>query len=559
MGQEAYMEIKKYLSVAISMFEHMENRKYLYTADRCYELILQIEKFLNDKGFVFNKKTLESTLEGKLHLTILNENNKGIVSQVKFFPMEDSDTLETFKRKANEINFIRNYTQPNGELSISLPITDGNSQKYFVEISKGSEYEIINTEINVETGKVTVIQQVLQRFINLEKTGWYAGDLHHHSIYSSPVYGGTDDVVETPQEVSYSMQAVGLTYGALSDHHNIKNHAEWKKTASENFTPIISKEISTSNGHVMALNVPIDVIYDIPRGVYRTEFFLRNEFRRITKQIRSFGGLAQINHPRDPDSAISLNPEFTDMIEIFDTIEIWNGSSPLFGGTSNHDAILLWLDLLEEGRFIPATAGSDTHNTYANDYHEIFNRISWLVNMTKSAFSILPVEFRKDVTHLIDLYDRTAPILKRWVEDSLGSGCVRTYVHLKAREEKTPDAILRALRQGNSFLTNGPILIPTANGKLPGETVNVSTNKVTIDLILISNKPLDYLYIYSNGRKCTSVRLDHTDLKDRKTFDYSQTIRDFDTQGVRWIFFMATSDCTNMAISNPIFLEEDNI
>ena len=547
------MKIKKYLSIAISIFEYMEKIKFPYTADSLYEIITQLEKFLKHKGFIFKTRPFEQNLEGKLHLIVLDEKHRGIISQVKFFPMNNWETLETLKKKKDKIDFIQTYTQPNGELFISLPITKGKIQKYFVEISKGSEYEIFNTEIQVEAGKETIVQGVLKRIINLQKMGWYAGDLHHHSIYSSPTYGGTDDVVETPQEVAYSMQAVGLTYGALSDHHNIKNHFEWEKTASKTFLPIISKEISTSNGHVMALNVPIDVVYDIPRGARRTESFLRNEFIRITEQIRSYGGLAQINHPRDPDPAISLNPKFTDMIEIFDTVEIWNGSSPMLGGTSNYDAVLLWLALLEEDRFIPATAGSDTHNIRANDYHYIFDRISWLVKMARITFSSLPTELQDGISYFIDLYDRTTPLLKEWVEDSLGSGCVRTYVYIK--EEKTPDTILRALRKGNSFLTNGPILIPLINGKLPGETVNINTNEVTIDLTLISNKPLEYLYIYGNGEKCISIDLCHVVSRSDKYFNYSQKIEDFPIQGVKWLVFVSKSNCTNMAISNPIFLD----
>ena len=60
------------------------------------------------------------------------------------------------------------------------------------------------------------------------------------------------------------MRAMGLSYGALSDHHNTLNHDIWRAQEKEDFLPIVSKEISTTNGHVMALGVEKDVIYHAP-------------------------------------------------------------------------------------------------------------------------------------------------------------------------------------------------------------------------------------------------------------------------------------------------------
>ncbi|NLP47191.1 MAG: CehA/McbA family metallohydrolase [Epulopiscium sp.] len=546
------MKIKKYLSIAIGILEAMENRKHSHTADTVYETIIELEEVLKKKGFIYQEKSSRS-ITGTINLTVTNEENEGMITQVKFFPMKDTDTLKTFNKLDGRISFIRSYTKPDGSLSIQLPIEYGDSCKYFMEISKGSEYEILNAEVDIKAGEIITNQQMLSRIVNIQERGWNAGDIHHHSIYSSPTYGGTDDVIESPLEVAHSMQSVGLTYGALSDHHNILNHSEWLKTASKDFTPIISKEISTSNGHVMSLNVPVDVIYDIPKGKQRTEEFLRNEFIRITDEIHTFNGLAQINHPKDLSPAISLNPKFMDMIEIFDTMEIWNGSNPMLRGTTNYAAVLLWLDLLEEGRFIPATTGSDTHNIRANDYNKMLDKITWLVTTAKSIVSVLPSELKSEVTYLICLYDKTVSLLENWAENSLGSGCVRTYVYLD--KECLPENILSSLRKGNSFLTNGPILIPSIKNKIPGEMVEVGHHQIDIDIKLISNKPLENLYIYTNGKKLTIIPLENKINKDSKIFNYSQKLKDFNIEDIEWILFSAASDCTNLAITNPIFIQ----
>lgn len=531
----------------------MEKTKHHHTADIVYSSIVQLEQYLNNKGIFYKEETDDSVSKSTVQLTVTNENNEGIIAQAKFFPIKNSDTIETFNKLDGQINFMRAYTQPDGSLTIDLPIITGDFTQYLLEISKGSEYEILNVEICAKADSLIKINQTLNRIIDMQSLGWHPGDLHHHSIYSSPVHGGTDDVIESPLEVAYSMQAVGLTYGALSDHHNILNHSEWEKTRSENFTPILSKEISTSNGHVMSLNVPIDIIYDIPDDKHRTEEFLRNEFIRITDQIRSLGGLAQLNHPRDLSPAISLNPKFTDMIEVFDTIEIWNGSNPMFYGTTNYAAALLWLELLEEGRFIPATTGSDTHNILANDYHKMLDKLTWLIHTTKPILTTLPSELQSEATYLICLYEKTTPLLEKWAEESLGTGCVKTYVYLE--KECSPKSILNSLRNGNSFLTNGPILVPSIENKLPGETLETAKSKINIDIKLVSNKPLNNLYLYSNNGKVHHIVLNNT-TPTNKYFDYSQQLKDFSIQGVEWIFFVSASDCTNLVITNPIFIKE---
>ena len=248
-----------------------------------------------------------------------------------------------------------------------------------MEITKGSEYGIIKDEISIVEGSNQSFDYQLSQFVSMKDSGWYAGDLHHHSVYSSPLHGGTNPVIETPEEVSLSMQATGLKFVHLVTIIIQRITENGEKCKSNDFTPILSKEISTSNGHVLSLGVEEDVIYDIPKDEDRSDEYLRNEFLRITNRMKELGGLPQLNHPRDHQKAISWNPAYYDMIDIFETIEIWNGSNPMMEGTPNSEAGQLWVDLLEAGMYIPATTGSDTHNIKANDYGDYLARLNWMI------------------------------------------------------------------------------------------------------------------------------------------------------------------------------------
>ncbi len=511
-----------------------------FDLENLHNLIQWLEALCNQKGFFYvPKQKGEET--GKVQVIVKDETGKGVPAQVKFYPIEKGKTDNI------EVNFIREITDWQGRLDTVLPT--GN---YRVEISKGSEYEISTVLLCVYPNQTSQIMKKLVLVQNLRKDGWYSGDLHHHSIYSSPVYGGTDPVVESPALVCQSMAAMGASFGALSDHHNTFNHKEWEALKSDDFTPILSKEISTSNGHVMSLGVEQDVIYRIPKAEDRNDDYLRQEFIRVTDEIKSLGGLPQINHPCDQSRAISWNPRYIDIIHIFETMEIWNGSNPMMTGSTNDKAFHLWKQLLEEGCYIPATSGSDTHNIYANDYHGYFDKINWLGKLILEGDISLPNELNKEIAIFIKLYEAVFPILKKWANINLTSAGVRTYVHVKG--EVTQEKLLDSLKHGHSFLTNGPILIPEIDGKLPGDTVIVSEDRVNIKLRILANRPLKQLTIYSKGNRTARFPLENAETA-QGSYDYSRIIPDIAIEDVDWLFFIVEDDCTNMAITNPIFIE----
>lgn len=471
--------------------------------------------------------------------------DKGTPAQVKFFKLLEGESLENFDRVNGQITMIRDMTGFDGCLSRRLSVGD-----YVVEISKGSEYGIITDAIQIRKDTTLTKRYDLNHFVDLAREGWIAGDLHHHCIYSSPVFRGDDDVVESPSEVANSMMAMGLSYGALSDHHNTLNHDLWRALKSSEFTPVVSKEISTSNGHVMALGVEKDVIYKIPEDKDRTDEYLRGEFVRVTDEIRKEGGLPQINHPRDLQVSISWNPKFEDLLHIFETMEIWNGSNPMMAGSTNDRARDLWIRCLKKGEFFPATTGSDTHNIAADDYHILLDEMLDTRDIIASHKDELSREYADEVYVFLKICEDLLPILEKWAETNLTSGGVRTYI--KVNGEPDQSKVLDALRNGHSFLTDGPIIIPKVNGRLPGKTdTQHSDNDLDIDLKILSNRELKTLRIYGENGLIRELFLQ----ADKKNgfYDYSMKVTET-AGGNKYIYFEVADDCTNMAITNPVIV-----
>lgn len=490
---------------------------------------------------------------GELSVCVRDTAGKALVAELKLFLVPEAGTEETFTYSDLNPDFLRVCTQENGVFTTGI-----GTGRYLLEVSKGSEYSIERQIITITKNTKTEAAVFLNRFVDMAADGWYVGDLHHHSVYSSPLFppGGTDYVFDTPEEVMLSMRAAGLTFGALSDHHNVLNHREWEKLKTEDFLPLLSKEISTTNGHVLSLNVDEDVIYRIPLPEDRTEAYLREEHIRITREIREKGGYPQINHPRDMQKAISFPPEFTDIIEIFDTMEIWNGACPLADGTTNDDAYQLWLSLLEEGRFLSATTGSDTHDISLETWMASFAYVLGLYHAVKVQYNTLSPEHRAKADYFTGMLKPQLETLQVWLKTNLGSGCVRTCIH--APGERTPENLLNHNKAGHSFLTNGPILTAQICGKGMGETAHcpAGEGEVTAKLTILSNRPLTSLSVVVNGGRSREIALPEVK-PENGCYDYSREVT-VPVKDTKWVFFRVQADYTVQALTNPVFLKEDS-
>ena len=73
-------------------------------------------------------------------------------------------------------------------------------------------------------------------------------DLHVHSQYS-------DDAVGSPREIIKSLKKKGLQGMALTDHNTVSGGIKALKIAPKDFIVIPGVEISTADGHILALNV----------------------------------------------------------------------------------------------------------------------------------------------------------------------------------------------------------------------------------------------------------------------------------------------------------------
>ncbi|MFE9450737.1 CehA/McbA family metallohydrolase [Streptomyces sp. NPDC006739] len=173
---------------------------------------------------------------------------------------------------------------------------------------------------------------------------WYRGDCHLHSVYS--------DGRRTPAEIAALARAAGLDFINTSEHNTHSSHPHWADLAGDDLLIMLGEEVTTRNGHVLALGTDPGTFVD---WRYRAR---DNRFGRFARHIRRAGGLVVPAHPHAGCVGCGWKFGFAEA----DAVEVWNGPY-----TPDDEVTLAeWDNLLvasvREGRpWLPAMGNSDAH------------------------------------------------------------------------------------------------------------------------------------------------------------------------------------------------------
>ncbi|MGO4428833.1 CehA/McbA family metallohydrolase, partial [Streptomyces sp. MCAF7] len=112
---------------------------------------------------------------------------------------------------------------------------------------------------------------------------WYRGDSHLHTIHS--------DGKRTPAEVAAAARAAGLDFITTTEHNTTSSHPAWEGLWGDDLLILTGEEVTTRNGHVVALGTDPGVFID---WRYRAR---DNAFGKYARKIRQAGGLVIPAHP----------------------------------------------------------------------------------------------------------------------------------------------------------------------------------------------------------------------------------------------------------------------
>ncbi len=174
---------------------------------------------------------------------------------------------------------------------------------------------------------------------------WYRGDCHLHTVHS--------DGKRQPAEVAAGARAAGLDFMVSTDHNTSASHGAWGEYAGSDLLIITGEEVTTRNGHWLALGLP-------PGDWVDWRYRARDDaFPRFARQVRRGGGIVVPAHMYCAYVASQWKFGFDDA----DATEVWTGPWTY----DDEHAVSTWDQKIGEalrsgGTWIPAMGNSDAHS-----------------------------------------------------------------------------------------------------------------------------------------------------------------------------------------------------
>jgi hypothetical protein len=388
-----------------------------------------VEELVEVKADGENRFSLENPPLGEVKVRLQDGQGNPVPGKVSFLGIaptkspyfEPDNPVETGKSWEG----FKNSCFPGEEgLTVRLPVGT-----YVAAASRGPEYSVDHRVIEVLKEENFELVLVIDRIV--ETPGLIAFDPHLHTSKSD----GQPSVSERIR----SVVAEGIEVMNATDHNQVTDYVPSLKDLGfgKELMVIPGAEVTTPD--VIHFNTyPMEARPgELGNGAINSAAEKASPLFVASRQ-KNPGAVLQVNHPRagdlgyfnnlylDQDSAATALPEL-DLN--FDLLEVLNG--PYFF-SSNQAAIEDWFHLLNRGYFFPIVGSSDSHGI-----------------------------------------DRGEP------------GYSRTYVSVPDNKGKplNPATLMAALKEGRSFVTNGPMISLKVNSlETPGGLVQAKEGKVDISL-----------------------------------------------------------------------------
>ncbi|MEX2310454.1 MAG: CehA/McbA family metallohydrolase [Pirellulales bacterium] len=374
--------------------------------------------------------------------------------------------------------------------------------KYDYAIERGPEYLRKTGQIEITAGQDRKLNVKLERIVELRAAAWYSGDLHVHR----PV-----------DEIEQLMRAEDLDFAPAITWWNTRNL--WKEKT-------IPKQVARRfDGHR---------IYTIMAGEDEREggallFFGLKSPLDIETDDREFPSPMQFvaeARARNREVWIDIEKPF------WWDVPVWLASGQMNSiGIANNHMCRSQMYPSEawgkprDAKRLPEPRGNGFWTQEI--YYHMLNCGLRLPPSAGSASGVLP-----------------NPV-----------GYNRVYVHLD--EPFTRDAWFRGLSRGRCFVTNGPLLLVTADGRDPGAAIKLQSGEsrlLRINIQLTSQDPVSQVELIRNGNVSHTIQCSDA-LTQRHTFEFS-------VDEPCWFLVRAIADVENtfrFAATAPWFVQVGDV
>jgi hypothetical protein len=397
-------------------------------------------------ALVTRKKWL--TPMGRLDVRILDERGRETEARVyhtasdgkPYTPADAYERIATLERR---------LFHTRGRYSTEAP-----PGAFRIEVTKGFEYAVARQDVDIKAGRTTTVTVRLKRLVNLKAKGWYSGSNHVHMNYAGNLHNTPENVMMMNAAEDADMVSLQIAnkdnrvldyqhYTPGQDQHPLSTRTRVMHVGQEYRPPFY--------GHISLFNLKEHLISPFVTGYEGTAVeSLYPSNTDILRYARAQGGIGAYVHPFADDAdplSTGLGTAKAFPVDValgaVSYHELWSQSA----GNAPLD---VWYKVLNNGFRVPVTGGEDS-----------------ISNL-----------------HRVELV-----------------GSVRGYFHF-GDAPLTWANWMKALLAGRGFVSNGPLIELTANGKvMPGEEIALPSGggPVTFQATITSLAPLTRVELVSNG------------------------------------------------------------
>ena len=322
-----------------------------------------------------------------------------------------------------------------------------------IEVVRGLEYEPARVQFTAGPGSEVIVP--IRRWVSMNREGWYSADMHVH---------------RDPKELTQILLAEDLNFVPTITYH------VWSESVSQPFPPETAFPVQVDESHFYTANsqeveriqggpgAVILLAKKLPIPFEGTEFYPPAVY--FTRQAHAQGGYVE------GDKAVWLDTFVNVALGEIDFIEL----------NCNH--------------FLPYDVDTDlipwSHWPVEMGYHGDHQFALWMMD---SYYRMLNCGFPLPLSGGSASGVKATPV-----------GYDRVYVFL-GEQPLSYDSFMKAMKQGRTFTTNGPLIDMRVNGQVgPGARVAAGPNApVQIDAVVRSRKGLEGVDLIVNGRVHRSI------------------------------------------------------
>ena len=332
-----------------------------------------------------------------------------------------------------------------GEFRVEVP-----AGALTMDIVKGFEFWPVREEVEIEAGGVTQLTVELQPMTDMAAKGWYSGSTHVHMNYAGNLHNTLENLMmmSEAEDQDIVLEQVANKDNRILDYQHFVPGGGAHPVSTKDRVLVVGQEYRPPfYGHVFMFGLRDHLISPFTTGYEGT-------------------------------AIESLYPSNTDMFRKAKAQGATVGYVHAFGGGA---------DPLEgslggaKGYMVDAALGTTDAVEWAQASRAGFH--PWYATLN-NGLTATAVGGEDSISNL---------------QRSKLVGSVRTYVYTGGKG-LTMEAWLEGLRNGNAFVSTGPLVELTVNGRIPGEEVELaSSGTVELQGRVRSITPLDKAFVIFNG------------------------------------------------------------